>query len=88
MDLEDEVEHPARPKKRWSDLTPGQRAAIVAGGIAELIMTTIAVRDLARRPAAEIRGWKPLWALTFVVQPFGPMTYLLFGRRRASAEAR
>ena len=71
-------------KKRWSDLSPNQRTAIVVGAIAELILTTIALRDLARRRADEVRGWKPAWVLTFFVQPIGPVLYLLFGRRRPS----
>lgn len=73
---------PSRRKKRWSDLTPGQGTAIVVGALAELIITTMALRDLVRRPAAQVRGWKPLWVLTFFVQPVGPITYFLVGRRR------
>ena len=72
----------ARQKKRWSDLSPGQRTAIVLGATAELVMTTIALRDLARRPANQVRGWKPLWVIAFVVQPIGPVVYFLVGRRR------
>jgi hypothetical protein len=71
----------ARRKKTWSDLTSTQHRAIVAGGAAEAVLTLVAVRDLARRPAADVRGGKLLWALSFVVQPFGPMAYLALGRR-------
>jgi hypothetical protein len=70
-----------RRKKRWSELTPGQKTAIVLGAVAELILTTLALRDLARRPSPQVRGWKPLWLLTFVVQPIGPILYFLVGRR-------
>jgi len=70
-------------KKRWSELSPAARTAIVLGGVAELIVTTVALRDLRRRPANDVRGAKPLWVLGFVVQPFGPLLYLWFGRRRA-----
>lgn len=68
-------------KKQWSDYSPRQQAAIVLGGIAELIITTIALRDLTRRPAAKIRGRKVFWVLAFCVQPIGPVLYLLWGRR-------
>jgi hypothetical protein len=68
-------------KKRWSDLSPQQQTAIVVGAIAELIMTTVALRDLAGRPASHVRGSKRLWILTFIVQPVGPILYLLRGRR-------
>ena len=56
--------------------------AIVIGGIAELVVTTIAVRDLIRRPASEVRGWKLLWFLGCFVQPIGSPLYLVVGRRR------
>ena len=71
-----------RQKRRWSDLSPRQQRAIVLGAFAELVVTTIAVADLARRPARQLRGSKPVWLVTFVVQPFGPVLYLLVGRRR------
>ena len=74
----------SRRKKRWSDLAPGARAAIVVGGIAEFIMTTIALRDLAWRPSSEVRGWKPVWVLLFFLQPFGPLLYFAGGRRRGA----
>jgi hypothetical protein len=71
-----------RPKRRWSDLTAGQQAAIALGAVAELIVTAMAVRDVVRRPTAQVRGSKSLWVLSFVVQPVGPVTYFLVGRRR------
>ena len=67
---------------RWADLPRGQQAAIVALGAAEVVLTTLAVADLARRPRTRVRGPKALWALGLGVQPFGPVAYLLFGRRR------
>jgi Phospholipase_D-nuclease N-terminal len=70
-----------RKKKRWSDFSPRQQTAIVLGAIAELIMTTIALRDLASRPATHVRGSKLLWLLAFFVQPVGPILYLFVGRR-------
>jgi hypothetical protein len=71
-----------RRKKRWSELSQPQRQAIVLGAILELVMTSLALRDLARRPANEVRGWKPLWVLGFFVQPIGPVLYFFVGRRR------
>ena len=72
-----------RRKKRWSELSTWQQRAIVLGGIAELVMTTFALRDLARRPRRQVRGWKPMWLLACVVQPVGPILYLVAGRRRS-----
>jgi len=71
-------------KVRWSDLSPRQQTAIVLGGIAEVVMTSIALADLARRPARQLRGPKLMWLVTFVVQPVGPILYLLVGRRPAA----
>jgi uncharacterized membrane protein len=76
---------PVRTQKRWSDLTPPQKTAVLVGGVAELVMTIAALRDVRRRPAAQVRGPKAFWVLTFVVQPFGPLLYFVLGRRRASA---
>ena len=74
-------------RKRWSDFSPAAKSAILLGAIAEVVATTIAMRDLMRRPASEVRGRKPLWVLGFVVQPIGPLLYLCVGRRRRSARA-
>ena len=71
----------AREKKKWSDLTPAQQRAIKVGGVLEAALTALAQRDLARRSASEVRGSKALWALSFVVQPFGPLAYFAAGRR-------
>jgi hypothetical protein len=57
---------------------------MVLGGLAELVVTAIALRDLIRRPADEVRGWKPLWFLGFFVQPIGSPLYLVAARRRSS----
>jgi hypothetical protein len=70
-----------RKKVRWADLSPQVRVVIVLGGIAELVMTTIALADLARRPSRQVRGAKPFWVATFTIQPFGPVLYFLLGRR-------
>lgn len=69
-------------KKRWSDLSPVEQRAIIAGGVAEAVMTSYALVDLARRPKRRVRGPKLLWLFGLVVQPFGPLAYLRWGRRR------
>lgn len=72
-------------KKRWSDLSVGMRSAIVLGGLAELAVTTVALRDLVRRASTEVRGPKPLWGAALFVQPVGSPLYLLVGRRHVAA---
>ena len=74
-----------RKKKTWSELSPTTRAAIVAGGVAEVVVTSFALRDLVRRPAALVRGPKLLWGPLLLVQPIGSPLYLIAGRRGAAA---
>ena len=70
-----------KPKKKWSDLTATQQRAIIVAGAVEAVVTVVALRDIARRPASEVRGSKLVWVLSFVVQPFGPLAYFASGRR-------
>jgi len=70
-------------KKRWSEFSPAAKTAVVVGALAEAVVTTIALRDLIRRPSVDVRGPKPLWVLGFFVQPIGAPLYLVAGRRRA-----
>lgn len=69
-------------KKTWSDMTPTQRKIVVVTGIAEVALTAWCAKDLRQRPAAQVRGPKLLWGPALSVQPFGPIAYLVWGRRR------
>ena len=68
-------------KKQWSDLTGRQRAVVLVAASIELALTATALVDLVRRPAAQVRGPKALWALGCFIQPVGPVAYLVRGRR-------
>lgn len=70
-------------QKRWRDFTPAQKATIVAAGAVEVVLTTVALVDLVRRPSAQVRGPKLVWVAGCAVQPVGPVAYLVLGRRRA-----
>jgi hypothetical protein len=72
---------------QWDELTGTQQALILTGISVELALTATAIVDLARRPRELVRGPKALWALGLVIQPVGPVAYLLFGHRRAAADA-
>ena len=52
-------------------------------GIVEVVLTAYCLRDLRQRPADLVRGPKALWAPAMSVQPFGPVAYLVLGRRQA-----
>jgi hypothetical protein len=67
--------------QRWSEMGPGQRAAVLIVGSVELALTVTALVDLIRRPADQVRGDKRLWALGVLVQPVGPIAYLAWGAR-------
>ncbi len=67
---------------QWKDLSSRQRTAVkLAGGI-QLGLTALALTDIARRPAAQIRGSRKLWTLAALVNFIGPICYFLIGRRR------
>jgi len=69
-----------RTTKRWSELSTSEQAIIISLGAVELVLTTVALVDLARRPSAQVRGPKAAWALGCFVQPIGPIAYLTLGR--------
>ena len=71
----------ARPR-RWADLTPRQRLLTVVAGSVQLSLAALSCTDLARRPAAQVNGPKPLWAAIIAVNFVGPLAYLRWGRRR------
>ena len=63
-------------------MSPAQRTVVVAAGVAEVALTTWCARDLKDRPKELVRGPKLLWGPALSVQPFGPIAYLVWGRRR------
>jgi len=72
-------------KKRWSDLSERDRRLIVGGAVVDGILKIEALLDLRRRPAAEIRGRKWVWATVIVLANSAgivPLSYFRFGRRR------
>ncbi len=72
-------------KKSWDELSPRTRRLIVVGATLEGLLKIAALVDLARRPAEEVRGSKPRWAVAIVlVNSVGalPIAYCVYGRRR------
>ena len=67
------------------DLSPRTRKAIIITGTVEGALKIVALVDLARRPAEEVRGSKPRWAVAIaVINSFGavPIAYFVYGRRK------
>lgn len=74
-------------RRRWHDLDPRTRRVVVALGAVEGLLKLAALVDLARRPAAQVRGPKAAWAAVVVVVNSGglaPLLYFARGRRRAA----
>jgi hypothetical protein len=71
-------------RRRWSDLSERSRRLIVLGAAVEGVLKTVALVDLARRPAADVRGPKAAWAAAVLLVNSGggaPLAYLLAGRK-------
>jgi hypothetical protein len=58
-----------------------QRAAILVGTAIEVVATAVALAELIRRRRAPVRRPKPQWVPGCIVQPVGPIAYLVFGPR-------
>ena len=70
--------------KRWSELDPKVRRAVVVGAAVETGLKIAALIDLAQRPARRVRGSKAVWAAAIaLVNAAGavPVAYFLRGRR-------
>jgi hypothetical protein len=70
------------PAQKWSDLSPGRQTGMLIAASVQLALAATAWTDLARRPAALIRGPKALWAVLIAVNFIGPLSYFVVGRRR------
>lgn len=68
-------------KRRWKDLTTGQKIAVGVVGAAQVTLTAAAYRDLLRRPAERVNGTKLAWGLALLVNWVGPIAYFLDGRK-------
>jgi hypothetical protein len=67
-------------QQRWRDLSRPKKAAVVVGAVVQFTLVAVAVNDLARRPAALVRGPKWAWAPAMAVNFVGPIAYLRWGR--------
>jgi bacteriorhodopsin len=69
-------------RKRWSELSGRQQAAIAAAAVVQAALSAATLWDVRRRPSAEIRGSRRLWAAAAFVNFVGPLAYFTVGRRR------
>jgi hypothetical protein len=74
-------------RTRWHDLSPRSRRVIIVGGALDGALKVAALADLARRPAAEVRGSKAWWAVAItLINSVGavPLAYFVYGRQPRS----
>jgi hypothetical protein len=72
-------------KQKWSDLAPAQQRLILVAGSIQVVLAVSAWLDLSRRPAEQVRGPKPLWAVASAANTLGSLSYFWWGRRRGAA---
>lgn len=70
-------------KKSWNDLTQKERSSVAVMGSIQIALAAFAWADLAKRPAAQVNGPKPLWAAIIAVNFIGPIAYFVKGRKPA-----
>jgi hypothetical protein len=68
--------------KSWNEISVVNRWRIAVLGLAQLALQFVALRDLVKRPAADIHGSKSAWAAASFLNFLGPLAYLVFGRAK------
>jgi hypothetical protein len=71
--------------KRWSGFSAKKNSGAFVRGIINLVLVTVAVRDIRRRRDDEIKGKRKFWMFAAFAPPIGPIAYFLFGRKRDTA---
>jgi hypothetical protein len=70
------------PRKRWSDLSPTQKSLVRLSVTNQLGLLAVALVDIWRRRASEIRGNKKVWVAVAFINFVGPISFFLVGRKR------
>ena len=73
--------------RRWKDLAPGARAAIVAGGTVQVALLAAAQVDIGRRRPDQLNGPRWLWRVLCFINFIGPISYFVVGRRKSVVDA-
>jgi hypothetical protein len=70
-------------RKQWKDFSNKRRVRMIITGFVQFTMMVVMLLDLHRRPANQVKGNKRVWLMAAFVQPFGPIAYFAFGRKKA-----
>ncbi|MDJ1370981.1 hypothetical protein [Gulosibacter molinativorax] len=73
----------ANAQKDWRKLSEGSKIAIVAAAAVEITLLVVAQAELLTSKKDQVRGKKWAWFLGNFVNFAGPVSFLLFGRRRS-----
>ena len=68
--------------KKITDLTAQQKKMVGLSATVQFALAGLALADIWRRPAAEVRGSRALWSAACAVNFIGPLSYFIFGRRK------
>lgn len=71
----------AKNKKKWKDLSGGQRTLLVVLTVIQIGLISAAHADIAKRDERELTASKRTWRLISLIDFVGPLTYFLAGRR-------
>lgn len=72
-------------KKSWKELSPMAKFGTMTTAVIQLSLLIAAQRDIARRPAEQIRGSKALWRAATLINFIGPTSYFTVGVKRRPA---
>jgi hypothetical protein len=68
--------------QQWNDLSDTQKTGLRIGAVVQIGLLIVALIDIRRRPAEQIRGSKVLWTAIACVNFVGPISYFVFGRKK------
>jgi hypothetical protein len=69
---------------QWAGLTDGQRVLVVLAVVTDSVAKAVALRNLRRRPAEQVRGPRWLWGAAVALTGSAgavPLPHLAVGRR-------
>lgn len=69
-------------KKSWREMSGGQRIGTVILVALQMGLQAAALRDLKKRPAAQVNGPKAAWVAGTFINFIGPVAYFLLGRKK------
>ena len=70
-------------QKTWSDVPTTTQKRIAGMGFVQFVLLVAALWDIHHRQQEQIKGSKKLWYMVSFINFAGPISYFVFGRKRA-----